>query len=522
MLLYIIPQNESDSINAEFPEGVSFTFFCDWDYVFQSWNEQYYDFDYNAIFEDLFELSLAEYLSEKEVKESYIYELPFSNQQNFPGSLDVTKDDAVTKITIRNFAGWDVIDTYHIDDLQAIEIEWKVRVIFKHSNKIQYDQIPFDSITIQGETYWDLQTTINQLNTVFSNIWTSNWNSPVINSPLSVNLVEWEVMNYELSAHYGVWYEWSGLPSWITTVDWNVRKLVWWSNLTVWTYDIEMKAVNYYWEDTKTLQLNVEQPDFANTKSIQFNNNQYMGANAALLDDVLWRDWNWSWSDDAWTIALYFKPWDSNIWNQKVIYFGWPSVNSSVGNMNIRYRGNNDSISFFYGTLFNNIELRTPNNTVSPNQRYHIAITYDWGTTWSWSNSINDYYSRFKIFIDWVEQTTNNSHTNYGFSWSIFWMNFRMWRYSSGNYLRGWAKIDEVAIREWDKSSIIDDIYNNGLPFDLNSLNDQPTHRWRMWDDDIYPVSKDIWTSWNCDFVMYNMTVWDIVSDVPMWNNNLS
>ncbi|MCH2023762.1 MAG: hypothetical protein MK207_14900 [Saprospiraceae bacterium] len=68
-------------------------------------------------------MDLSEYLAEKEIKESYIYELPFSSQKNFPGSLDVTKDDAVTKITIRNFAGGDVIDTYHIDDLQAIEIE---------------------------------------------------------------------------------------------------------------------------------------------------------------------------------------------------------------------------------------------------------------------------------------------------------------------------------------------------------------------------------------------------------------
>ena len=518
MLLYIIPQNESDSINAEFPQGVSFTFFCDWDYVFQSWNEQYYDFDYNAIFEDLFELSLAEYLSEKEVKESYIYELPFSNQQNFPGSLDVTKDDAVTKITIRNFAGWDVIDTYHIDDLQAIEIEWKVRVIFKHSNKIQYDQIPFDSITIQWESYWDLQTTINQLNTVFSNTWTSNWNSPVINSPLSVNLVQWEVLNYELSADYGVWYERSGLPSWIITVDWNIRKLVWWSNLSVWTYNIEMKAINYYWQDTQTLTLNVEQPDFANTKSIQFNNNQYLWANAALLDDILWRDWNWSWSDDAWTISLYFKPGNSGIWNQKIIYFGWQSTNTSTGNLNIRYRGNNKSISFFYGTLFNNLELRTDDDTLQENQWHHIVVTYDGGTTWSWSDDVDDYYGRFKIFIDGVQQSTTNSNDNYWYSWSFSWFNFRMWRYSSWNYLRNWAKIDEVAIRQWDKSSIVSDIYNNWLPFDLNDLNDQPDHRRRMGDNATYPLLQDSWISWNCHFIMYNMTIWDIVSDVPMWN----
>ena len=46
-------------------------------------------------------------------------------------------------------------------------------------------------------------------------------------------------------------------------------------------------------------------------------------------------------------------------------------------------------------------------------------VTYDGGTTGSSSGSINDYYSRFKIFIDGVEQTTINSNSNYGITTAL-------------------------------------------------------------------------------------------------------
>ena len=91
---------------------------------------------------------------------------------------------------------------------------------------------------------------------------------PVITSSLIINSVQGSILNYELTASYGVGYEWdlSSVNS-ITTVEGNVRKLIGGASLAVGTYNIPVKAINYNGEDSKTITLNVSTPAFANTKS---------------------------------------------------------------------------------------------------------------------------------------------------------------------------------------------------------------------------------------------------------------
>ena len=59
----------------------------------------------------------------------------------------------------------------------------------------------------------------------------------------------------------------------------------------------------------------------------------------------------------------------------------------------------------------------------------------------------------------------------------------------------------------------VSNIYNSGSPFDLSLLGAAPAHWWRMGDGDTFPALTDI--SGSADFTMYNMTVADIVNDVP-------
>ena len=142
-------------------------------------------------------------------------------------------------------------------------------------------------------------------------------------------------------------------------------------------------------------------------------------------------------------------------------------------------------------------------------------ITYDGGTTGSSSGSINDYYSRFKIFIDGNQQTTSNFNLNYGNTLALNGINLRIGRYSSGNYMRNNCKIDEFAVWDSDESANISNIYNGGVPLDLSSLSTSPIHWWRMGDGDTYPFLQDSGTANNCIFVMNNQTASDIVNDVP-------
>ena len=105
-----------------------------------------------------------------------------------------------------------------------------------------------------------------------------------------------ETLNYELTADYGVGYEWDlSSVSGVTTVEGNVRKLVGGSSLASGTYNIPVKAINYNGEDSETIVLTVSTPPFANTKSVQFDNQDYAGANAALLDSTNGQNWKWQW-----------------------------------------------------------------------------------------------------------------------------------------------------------------------------------------------------------------------------------
>ena len=141
-------------------------------------------------------------------------------------------------------------------------------------------------------------------------------------------------------------------------------------------------------------------------------------------------------------------------------------------------------------------------------------MTYDGGTTGASSGDINSYYSRFNIYVDGVNQTTNNSHSNYGWSGAISGQNLRIGKLVSGNTLNG-EKIDEFAIWDSNQGGNISSIYNSGSTFDLSTLTTEPKHWWRMGDGDSYPYLQDNGTEASCIFQMYNMTSANIVTDTP-------
>ena len=153
-----------------------------------------------------------------------------------------------------------------------------------------------DIVVENGNVYVGNATEVcNELNAIFSSSGTPSADSPTITSPLSINLTQGEIINYELTANLGVGYEWdlSNVPG-VTTVDGNVRKLIGGSSLTTGEYAIPVKAINYNGEDSQIIELSVGNPAFANTKSVNFNNNDWLGANAGILQNTLGRTGNGS------------------------------------------------------------------------------------------------------------------------------------------------------------------------------------------------------------------------------------
>lgn len=358
----------------------------------------------------------------------------------------------------------------------------------------------------------DEESTCNALNAILRQTGGATGTAPTITSATAITVSDGDPVNYTLTASYGVGYEWSNIPSGLSIQNGNARKLIGTITGGAGVYTPTMTATNYYGQDTETLTITVTS-SFANTKSLEFEQQDWLGANAALLDAELGRASNGSGSGDAWTIHCWFKGGSNSTGGQTIFYFGDNDVTNS-GHLYLRFLGNSDTLRLQYGSQYNYLRWNGADNLLPSGTWKHVMICYDGGTTGSSSGAINDYYGRFTIYVDGVDVTSGGSWSNgnYGWSGGIDADNLRVGRYSGGNYLRG-CLVDELAVWGSDQSANVAAIYNSGTPHDLNALGTAPDHWWRMGDGDTYPNIQD--NAGTAHFVMYNMTAADIVNDVP-------
>lgn len=424
--------------------------------------------------------------------------------------IKIYKDNAANAIFIEDANGVQFLNSLHAtvdNDLVSItDIAREFEIVSNTTHSSFVDQ--------NDQSYGDDAVAVcDELNALFSATG-STGNAPTITSGGSISLVEGETLNYELTADYGVGFEWSGLPSGVTTANGNIRRIIGGSSLAVGSYNITAKAINYFGEDSQSITLTVSSPPFANTKSIEFQNQDWMGANASSLDSILGRSGNGAGSADAWTVSFWFKGGTSASNGQTILYFGDNDVING-GHLYLRYSGNSDSMRLHYGSSYNNLQWDGASDILPSGTWTHVTLTYDGGTTGASSGDISDYYSRFSIFVDGADVTSGGtwSNSNYGWSSGIDADNFRIGRYAAGNYMKNSCKIDELAIWEGDESANISDIYNAGTPHDLSALTSAPDHWWRMGDGDTFSTIQD--NVGTAHFVMYNMTAANIVSDVP-------
>jgi hypothetical protein len=361
----------------------------------------------------------------------------------------------------------------------------------------------------------DEPATVNALNAILRNSGGADGNPPVITSSLSITVTDGTPVNYTLTATDGVGYEWSNLPDGLTVGNGNRRNLLGEITAGIGTYNVQVTAANAFGSTTETLVITVTAVPFSNTKSIEFENQDWMGANASLLSTTLGRSSNGSGSSDAWSIGLWYNASTATqTQTQTIVYFGDnDSANGGSLSLSQITNASGTELRFRYGSSNNRLQLTTNNGALTAGTWQHILITYTGGTTGSSSAEVGAYYGRFKIYVDGTLQSTTNSHANYGWSAAIDPDNFRLGRFTSGNYLRNDAKIDELAVWDSDQSGNISDLYNGGATQNLNSLGTPPDHWWRMGDGDTYPVIQD--NVGTAHFVMYNMTAADIVNDVP-------
>mgnify|MGYP003656246383 CR=1 FL=1 len=425
--------------------------------------------------------------------------------------IKIYRDDSANAIFIEDDNGAQFVNSLQSsEDSGLLSISDLARNIELVSDTVHTDFVDQNDTQYPG-TASDVS---NALNAIFQSSGTNTGELPVITSTTSINSVTGSVINYELMADYGVGYEWDNLPIGLTTVEGNVRKLIGGTSLTAGSYMPTMKAINYNGEDSKTLTITVSNPPFANTKSVKFNNNDYCNA-TANTSNPLYRPSNGSGASDAWTISLWFKAGTSGDSEQTILMFGGSDQNN-VGRVQLWYDGssNDKHIRLRYGTNNNYLEFETPNNGIVQGVWNQIIVTYDGGTTGNSQSQLNNYYSRFDIFINGVSQSLNKDHNNYGWSGSIKDEYFRIGRNgTSSNYMRNNCLVDEVALWATDETANVSSVYNSGAPFDLTTLGSPPVNWWRMGDNDTYPLLDD--SVGSTDFTMQNMTSADIVNDTP-------
>ena len=439
------------------------------------------------------------------------YEQPFSNHITNLKECDFTVDGE--SVILKEGINGVRLNPYTLHDLQANLNYSNIDIVLKGSDKIQFNLdvtgVSIDGVLLSGTN----QEKVNQLNALLQHSGSATGQAPVITSSLAVSMEQGSTLNYELTADYGVAYEWDlSNVSGITTVDGHIRSLIGGSAIASGTYNIPVKAINYNGVDAETLVLTISSPAFSNTKSIEFEQNDYLSGGITEIDNVFGRASNGD--GNSWTISTYFKAGSHNNSVQTIMFAGGNSASSDAAVL-LFWDGNHagrQSIGIRYGSNYNFIKKMTPQNTVSNDGTWHhIMVTFDGGTTGNQSGQLSQYYSRLKLFLDGVEQTTTNSHAAFGNAAAFNIEIFRVGRWgTASSTLRNSCKVDELAFWDSDKSSDIASIYNSGVPHDLSSLS--PSHWWRA-DGDTYPTLID--NAGNTNLTMNSMTAADIVSDVP-------
>ncbi len=265
--------------------------------------------------------------------------------------------------------------------------------------------------------------------------------------------------------------------------------------------------------------LRVTEPTYTNTKSLKFLNgiNSYLGGNPANMT-ALARSANGSGSSDAWSIGIWFKRTSTNSAGQTLWMYGGNTPNSE-GFIEIKQTAST-KIRLRYGTNNNYLQLLTPQDTIALDAWSHILVTYDGGTTGVASGSLNDYYTRFKIFVNGSEKALTVNQGNYGWDGAVKSEVLKIGQRTGTDYLKD-ALINQIVVWDSDQSGNVAGIYNSGNTQDMtNSVTmsgtvdgsyTTPTNYYEI--DTSVSTIPDI--NGSCDLTGYSFTSSDLIDDAP-------
>jgi len=358
-----------------------------------------------------------------------------------------------------------------------------------------------------------LVLTVDALNAIFQDTGSgTDTSAPTITSPLTIATSDTTPILYTMTADLGVSYYWANLPTGLFTLNGDSRTISG-TVAVAGDYNITMTAVNYYGTTSETLVLSVsDTPEtYFNSKSVLFGNNMSAEMDTVDATSPLARD---AATGDPWTVSVWIKPSANSNKNQTVLGCGLEQKNAQ--SMYISYDGTDKNIEFQYGTDTDNIKIVTDDDTITSGVWAHVVVVYDGGSTGPDPGSVNDYYSRFNIYINGVEVVRTNSHNGGGYGDAFLMSVFKVGSRADGSkHLRDAFKVDELVVLDTDSTvtePTVATLYNSGLVPDMASHN--PVHWFRMGDVSTFPTLIDSGTAVR-NLTMCNMNAGTITNDAP-------
>ena len=175
----------------------------------------------------------------------------------------------------------------------------------------------------------------------------------------------------------------------------------------------------------------------------------------------------------GWTFSMYFRA-DSTIG-------GGDHDLLSAGLINLSYNRTNKRLSFKYGDNFNSLTKTTTDNSIVDDIWNQITLTLTAGDLGVDAVSINTYFDRMKIYINKVESTNTENHSNFGINPAT--NQFTSMSIGSNIGHIAWITIDDNARGQIG----INNLYNNGNVFDVSGLGNSPEFWWQFENTDISP-----------------------------------
>ena len=285
------------------------------------------------------------------------------------------------------------------------------------------------------------------------------------------------------------------------------------------TMQYTVKGANPYGLDSGVVTLNVLQNGYTNTKSINFQNSDYLqAANPGNISALARSNAGGEGDADAWAITFWYKGQDVGT-SRVLLFAGSAASGNTAAFIELRITATKQ-LRFQYGRSGNYIR-GTTNQIIADGTWRHIQFHYNGSKSYNGAAGQLNSYAVFEIYIDGVRQRGSGSsdglvlsHNASGYANSIVMDRFRICRGQSALYAPD-DNMEELAIWDRNMKDYTTHLYNGGNAHNLAIMTHPPAHYWRMGDGDTYPNVLDSVGGSGSNLTMYNMSALNIENDVP-------